>query len=31
MISSLLEDQSDQPIIEEDPDDFAEEQALVAR
>ena len=31
MISSLIEDQSDQPIIEDDPEDFIEEQALVAR
>lgn len=31
MISSLIEDQSDQPIVEEDPEEFAEEQALVAR
>lgn len=31
MISSLTEDQSDQPIVEEDPEEFAEEQALVAR
>lgn len=31
MISSLIEDQSDQPIIEDDPEEFAEEQSLVAR
>lgn len=31
MISSLIRDQDDQPSIEDDADDFAEEQALVAR
>lgn len=31
MISSLLEDQTDQPVIDEDPEDFAEEQSLVAK
>lgn len=31
MISSLIEDQTDQPVIDEDPEDFAEEQSLVAK
>jgi vacuolar protein sorting-associated protein 35 len=31
MLSSLIEDQSDQPPGEEDPEDFAEEQGLLGR
>ncbi|EGI61622.1 Vacuolar protein sorting-associated protein 35 [Acromyrmex echinatior] len=31
MVSSLVQDQSDQPNIEEDPEDFAEEQGLLGR
>jgi hypothetical protein len=31
MLSSLIQDQSDQPSIEEDPEDFAEEQGLLGR
>ena len=31
MLSSLIQDQSDQPSTEEDPEDFAEEQGLLGR
>ena len=31
MLSSLIQDQSDQPSAEEDPEDFAEEQGLLGR
>jgi len=31
MVSPLVKDQSDQPIGEEDPEDFAEEQSLLGR
>jgi hypothetical protein len=31
MLSSLIQDQSDQPAGEEDPEDFAEEQGLLGR
>jgi hypothetical protein len=31
MLSSLIQDQSDQPPGEEDPEDFAEEQGLLGR
>ncbi|XP_020284826.1 vacuolar protein sorting-associated protein 35 isoform X1 [Pseudomyrmex gracilis] len=31
MVSPLVQDQPDQPIIEEDPEDFAEEQGLLGR
>lgn len=31
MVSPLVKDQHDQPIGEEDPEDFAEEQSLLGR
>nr|CAD7415385.1 unnamed protein product [Timema poppensis] len=31
MVSTLVQDQSDQPSVEEDPEDFAEEQGLLGR
>jgi len=31
MVSPLVKDQHDQPISEEDPEDFAEEQSLLGR
>lgn len=31
MVSPLVKDQPDQPIGEEDPEDFAEEQSLLGR
>lgn len=31
MVSPLVKDQSDQPIGEDDPEDFAEEQSLLGR
>jgi hypothetical protein len=31
MLSSLIQDQSDQPSTEDDPEDFAEEQGLLGR
>lgn len=31
MVSPLVKDQPDQPIAEEDPEDFAEEQSLLGR
>lgn len=31
MLASLIQDQSDQPSTEEDPEDFAEEQGLLGR